>query len=184
MPVDDRYTFPPQHPGAWTVAEVLALPEDRGQRVELLDGALILSPAPTYQHQRVMQQVQVALIGAVPGDMEVMPGINVLLNAERLVIPDLAVTATPMRQALYGAAADMVMVVEIISPSSRVLDKAHKRVLYAEARIPFYLLVDPASRPVHAVLFGLEGADYVQMAISEQGRIRFAEPFPVDVELG
>jgi len=37
----------PQHPGAWTLDEVLALPEDQGYRLELVDGLIVISPSPT-----------------------------------------------------------------------------------------------------------------------------------------
>lgn len=38
--------------GPWTVADVLALPEDRTTRYELLRESLVMSPAPGVRHQR------------------------------------------------------------------------------------------------------------------------------------
>ncbi|MEE1930992.1 hypothetical protein V1J52_22905 [Streptomyces sp. TRM 70351] len=40
------------HTGPWTVADVLALPEDRTIRYELLGASLLMSPAPGIRHQR------------------------------------------------------------------------------------------------------------------------------------
>ncbi|MEU0470146.1 hypothetical protein ABZ215_39635 [Amycolatopsis sp. NPDC006131] len=41
----------------WTVEDVLDLPEDRGCRIELVDGALLVSPAPRSGHQRLLQRL-------------------------------------------------------------------------------------------------------------------------------
>lgn len=53
-------TFP-QHPSPWTLDEVLAMPEDSGQRVELVDGAVFVSPAPSPRHQRLLHRMQLLL---------------------------------------------------------------------------------------------------------------------------
>ena len=66
MPVD---AFP-QHPDNWTLGEVLALPEDQGQRIELVDGALHVSPAPTRTHQRLLHRIQMAWDSAMPPEYE------------------------------------------------------------------------------------------------------------------
>jgi hypothetical protein len=72
----------------------------------------------------------------------------VVLSSRRLLIPDLAVTTVPGVDAVSCDGADLLLAVEIISPSSRAYDGALKRQLYAEARVPFFLLVDPAATPV------------------------------------
>jgi hypothetical protein len=97
MPAD---TFP-RHPGVWTLEEVLALPEDQGSRVELIDGTVIVSPAPTSSHQRILQRIQVALLNATPADLESLPGVNVVLGGARLLIPDLAVITDPGADTVY-----------------------------------------------------------------------------------
>ncbi|MGQ0841376.1 Uma2 family endonuclease [Actinokineospora sp.] len=181
MPVEN-YEFP-RHPQSWTLQEILAMPEDQGQRVELIDGAVVLSPAPGAPHQRVLQRLQVGLPAALPPHLELLPGVNVVLNSQRLLIPDLVVVTVPDADRLYFHAADVLLAAEVISPSSRSYDKAQKRALYAEARIPFYLLVDPVPRPASAVLFALDGEEYTKVAASVQGRLRFAEPFPADLDL-
>ncbi|HEX3592748.1 MAG TPA: Uma2 family endonuclease [Pseudonocardiaceae bacterium] len=175
-------TFP-QHPREWTLEEVLALPDDRGQRVELVDGAVVVTPAPGFAHQRVLHRMQVAFDAAVPADCELLPGVNVVLNGQRLLIPDFAVTTVPGLDALYCDGADVLLAAEIISPSSRVYDRALKRQLYAEAGVPFFLLVDPADRPVSAVCYELAGDGYAESARSDQGRLVLTRPFPVTVDL-
>jgi Uma2 family endonuclease len=173
----------PDHPLPWTLAEVLAMPEEIGPRVELIDGALVLSPGPGGRHQRVLLRLAVALDKCAPEHLEVLPVVNVVLGPERLLIPDIAVTTCPGRDALCLEVADLLMAVEIISPSSRTYDMAQKRVLYADSGIRYYLLVDPNDRPSSAVLFRLDGDEYVEVTSSKVGRLRFDEPFLADLEL-
>jgi Uma2 family endonuclease len=75
------------------------------------------------------------------------------------------------------------MAVEIISPSSRAYDRALKRQLYAEARVPFFLLVDPAGKPASAVCFELDGDEYRESACSDHGVLTLTRPFAVTVDL-
>ncbi len=146
----------PPHPGPWTLDEVLALPEDNGHRVELLDGVLIVSPAPDFAHQRLLGQLIVQLSPSIPAGCELLPGINVVLNPGRLVIPDLAVTTTPGANKVYGTADEMLLAVEIVSASSEVADKILKRHVYAEAGVPYYLVCDPSG----AILLERIGTEY------------------------
>jgi hypothetical protein len=43
------------HDGPWTEQDFLALPEER--RIELLDGELLVSPAPRHAHQRLSSRL-------------------------------------------------------------------------------------------------------------------------------
>jgi len=175
-------TFP-RHPRPWTLEEVLALPEDNGQRVELVDGTLVVSPSPTPTHQRILQRLQVALLGAVPPELELLPAVNVVLNGGRLLIPDLVVTNAPGHTNLYFTGDQIVVATEILSPSTRAYDRVLKRQLYAEAGIAFYLVVDPAPATPSATLLRLDGDDYREAARSADGLLRIEWPFPVEVDL-
>ncbi|WP_086827276.1 Uma2 family endonuclease [Allokutzneria sp. NRRL B-24872] len=175
-------TFP-QHPQRWTLDEVLALPEDQGQRVELVDGTVVVSPAPGGGHQRVLHRLQVSVDRAVPTEYELLPGVNVVLNGERLLIPDLVITMVPGANTLYFDAADILLAVEVLSPSSRVYDRALKRQLYAEAAIPFFVIVDPVAEPVSAIAYEFDGAGYRETVRSDNGVLKWERPFPVLVDL-
>ncbi|HEX7659120.1 MAG TPA: Uma2 family endonuclease [Pseudonocardiaceae bacterium] len=170
------------HAKAWTLDEVLALPEDEGYRAELIDGAVHVSPAPGLAHQRVLQRLQLALIDAAPPQFEVLPGINVVLNGCRLLIPDLAVINAPGLDAVCCTADELVLAVEVISPSSRVYDNAAKRQLYAEADVPFLMVVDPDTDPVSAIAYELRGDEYREMARSRRGVLRLDLPFAARVD--
>jgi Uma2 family endonuclease len=172
-----------QHPEPWTLREVLALPEDQGNRVELIDGTVIVSPAPTYKHQWVQQEIQVALRAARPPELDSVPGVNIVLNGARLLIPDVAVVTRPRADTVYFKGTELLMAVEIHSPSTRAYDRALKRQAYAEAGVPFLLLVDPATDPVSGVCYELNGDEYRESACSDAGVLTLTRPFAVTVDL-
>ena len=51
---------------SWTRQEVLALPDD-GMRHELVDGELLVSPAPRGRHQRGVFELAMLLVGDLGG---------------------------------------------------------------------------------------------------------------------
>jgi len=182
MPADSPPAFP-QHPRPWTLEEVLAIQGDNGQWIELVDGAVIVSPSPTPTHQRVLRRVLVGLLDAVPAGMELLPNVNVVLNGQRLLIPDLVVTNAPGHTDLYFTGEQIVLATEILSPSTRAYDRVLKRQLYAEAGIAYYLVVDPAPVTPSAALLRLDGEDYREVAASVDGLLRLERPFPATVNL-
>ena len=56
---------------ALTVADLETMPDD-GHRYELIDGALIVTPAPSPRHQRVSRNLLMALHAACPATLEVL----------------------------------------------------------------------------------------------------------------
>lgn len=173
----------PQHPLPWTIDELLSLPEDNGQRIELVDGAVIVSPASDRRHQRLLHRLGVQLDAAVPQELGVEPGINVVLGEKRLLIPDLAVTTTPGANGVYAVGSEVMIAIEITSPSSRTYDRVLKRQMYADARVPYYLVVDPSSAMPVAVLYGLTDGGYVEAARSHDGTLKMDAPFEATLEL-
>lgn len=174
-------------PDGWTVDQVLALPEEHtsGNRVELVDGVLLVSPLARLEHQRLVGRLWGQLSPSAAPDLEVLPGANLVLGNRnnRLLIPDLVVSTAPGLEGVSLTELRVAMVVEIESPSTRVQDRILKKALYAEALIPYYLLVDPAQEPVAATVFGLDGGEYVPVGKSEGGVLELVEPFAARVDL-
>jgi Uma2 family endonuclease len=134
-----------------TEEEYLSLPETT-DRVELVDGEVIVSPSPTDQHQRRIGVLHAALFAWAerhpPAAVRMAP-LDVRFGPSRILQPDLLV-------AVGGIASDAEtplrlvpdVVIEVLSARGRAYDRVTKRALYAEAGVPEYWIVDPQLRRV------------------------------------
>lgn len=173
------------HVGPWTLTDVLALPEDPAQRVELVGGQLMMSPAPGLPHQRASHRLHNLLEQAATtaaADVEVFEAINIIVP-DGLLIPDLVlVDAAAAEQATAAVPAhDVLLVVEIASPSTRVTDRKLKPSLYAAAGIRHYwrIELDPAPR----LLAGnLHAGTYDETEHLAGATARIEAPFPVSFD--
>ncbi|GIJ80623.1 Endonuclease, Uma2 family (restriction endonuclease fold) [Micromonospora phaseoli] len=157
------------HEGPWTEEEYLALGET-SQRVELFDGSLHVTPAPTPRHQNISGELRVLFRGpARDAGLHVLEGVNVRLKPGRIPIPDLVITGPIDFDALNVEACDVRLVCEIISPSNAATDKVLKMHYYAAAGIEWYLLVEQATAALH--LYRKRGAHYVVQSVTEPGAV-------------
>lgn len=163
--------------------DFLALPEDR--RVELLDGGLLVSPAPRSPHQRMSSRLWMVLEFARPDGWEVLETVNVRAGPGRILIPDLAVVRRQGAATVVWDAVDVVMVVEVVGPGSVATDRAIKPQLYAAAGIPHYLRVELGPVAPTATAYRRTDGRYVEaVRAAPRERLRLTEPFAVDVDLG
>ena len=171
----------PRHVGPWTLDDVLSLPEDNSQRVELVDGMLLVSPLGSYYHQLVVGNVYATLLRACPKHLQATVELNVLLASGRFLIPDFTVV-NPREAGVMFPVADVVLVGEVLSKTTRLNDLGMKREVYAEAGVQYYLMVDPEPEVTEAVLLELQDKEYVEIAKSVDGVLEIERPFPVTIK--
>ncbi|MER6433177.1 Uma2 family endonuclease [Streptomyces sp900105245] len=174
------------HVGPWTVSEVLALPEDAGNRIELVGGSLVMSPSPGVAHQRASRRLADLLQDAADRagqHLEVLEAVNMVVP-EGLLIPDVVVADADAAAAagLSIDAHDVVLVVEIASPSTRVTDRKMKPALYATAGIPHYwrLELEPAPRLYCGTRHRASG--YTDLSLTAGQATEITEPFPMTID--
>ena len=145
-------------------------PEDK--RYELLDGELIMVPAPNLEHQRIGIRLGALLHGFVQerglGEVFHAPCDVVLSNTD-VVQPDLLFVSNERAHLLLGGANVLGapdLVVEILSPSTAGRDRTLKRALYAKYGVKEYWLVDLDARTVTVLRLG-EGAFEVEAIYGE-----------------
>ncbi len=165
-----------EHAQACTEDEFLALPETVWPRLELLDGALLVSPASPKSHQRLSRALANAMDAALPAGWEVLEGINVRLTTGRILIPDLVVVRE-IGEGVVTETADVALVAEIVSPSTGSQDRLLKPALYAAAGIPCYLQIEQQPELVVHVAV-LEAGEYVEYGVGRAGEpLRLPAPF-------
>lgn len=163
-----------------TYDDYAALPDD-GQRYELHEGELSVTPAPSPGHQESVGDLFVVLRMYVKreglGKVFVSP-IDCLLSETTIVQPDL-VYLDPSRLELItsrGIEGPPTLVVEILSPSTAQIDRHRKMALYATLDIPHYWIVDRDERRIEA--YGLTDSGY-RLAARLEGSVAVAlPPFP------
>ncbi|MEV0805932.1 Uma2 family endonuclease [Micromonospora sp. NPDC050200] len=163
------------HDGPWTEEEYLALGETQ-QRVELFDGSLHVTPAPTPRHQNISGELRVAFrTPARDAGLHVLEAVNVRLRPGRIPIPDLVITGPIDFDEVNVEASDVRMVCEIISPSNAATDKVLKMHYYAAAGIEWYLLVEQENATLH--LYRRHGRHYKEMSVTKPGEaLELIEP--------
>ncbi len=135
----------------YTVDDVLAFPED-GNRYELVDGELLVTPAPAPRHQDVVGRLYTRL----DRYLQEHPGVarafftpaDITWSRDRLVQPDLFVVSAAEVSDRWETFKTLLLAVEIVSPSSARGDRLVKRRLYQRQRVATYWVVDPDAQLV------------------------------------
>ncbi len=136
----------------WTAEMARALPDD-GNRYEVLDGELFVTPAPSLRHQAVLANLFAALhryvadhgLGWVwwsPADLQ--------FSSRRLLQPDLFVVPDRGEGAprTWDDVNELLLVVEALSPATARADRRIKRPIYQSQGIPEFWIVDIDARLV------------------------------------
>ena len=154
---------------------------DDGYRREIIDGSLIVTPAPNFGHQRASVLLGALLLAAeVPGTVVlaapfdwrhpdggvVEPDLLVIRRVDADVDGPLAPTATPM------------LLIEILSPSRPQYDLAVKRALYERLGVPAYWIVDPRRHSVLALRL-TDGTYETEAEVTGDEEFVTDYPFPV-----
>ncbi|MFC5235855.1 Uma2 family endonuclease [Pseudonocardia zijingensis] len=174
-----RTSIPTGRP--FTVADLEAMPDD-GNRYELIDGMLIVIPAPGWSHQEMALSLAVELRGACPRELRVLVAPFAVQTAfDSEVQPDVIVARYTDLTARNLPAAP-VLAVEVLSHSTALHDRNTKKAHYQRIGVASYWLLDPAE-PGALTAFELDGAG----AYREVGHVvgdeefRAERPFPVTI---
>ena len=126
------------------------MPED-GKRYEAIDGDLYVTPSPSPMHQRISRRLQRRLEdyfhGRSLGEVFDAP-IDLILTKHDVLVPDLVVVSDPNLISKRGIEGPPLLIVEILSPSTRQQDRGTKARRYAELAVEHYWIVDPETQSV------------------------------------
>jgi Uma2 family endonuclease len=172
-----------------TARQFLQLGEDPpGVRLELVNGEIAVSASPFPQHSFVVTRLGAILqhhidendLGLLLGDCDTIFGefdvrrpdlLFFTLAREHLVLPDEAIDGPPD------------LCIEVLSKSTEDVDRVDKFKQYAEGKVQFYWIVDPANSTIEA--FELSANGYKPIGNGSQNDTVKLAPFPdLEIPLG
>jgi Uma2 family endonuclease len=138
-------------PAYFTAEMVRAMPDD-GNRYEVVYGELLVTPSPRPWHQVLVHRLSVAVelyLRAEPVGMVLCSPADISWGPDVLVQPDVFVLPPEeVRTLTWSRMQTLLLVAEVLSPSSTRGDRFLKRVRYREAGVPLYWVVDGDERSV------------------------------------
>lgn len=168
----------------WTADDLERFPEDNVRR-ELLDGVLLVSPAPSFTHQKLAFLLSAALDDLCPPEHEVNQNIDVRFGERRSFAPDVLVltAAAAHRTERMYEPHEVILAVEIVSPTSVGMDRITKPAIYAAAGIPLYWRIETDGEiVVHTHRLDTAG-DVYQPAGTFRDVIKVDEPWPIEIPI-
>jgi Uma2 family endonuclease len=158
-------------------ADYAAIPDD-GNRYEVLEGGLLVTPAPSPRHQLISFRLHRQLVShfgdASPGVVFAAP-IDVILSDHDILQPDLVVADRPEQVSTRGIEGAPLLVVEILSPATRQRDRTPKARRYAALGVPHFWLVDPDARRVECYRSRAHGTSY-SLVVQAEGPAALTHP--------
>ena len=188
-PLTESETHWPIPPEDGYFAEDLDTIPNLPPHAELIDGSLVIVSPQAGFHRRMLRALEWALTEQAPKEYEAVREMTVTLGPKQRPEPDIMITwaaaETSSEQTDYKPE-DVLLVVEVVSPESRVRDRERKPQLYAGAGFQRYWRIEKDradGRPV-VYTFELDPATkaYVPTGI-HRGRLTASWPFPIDIDL-
>jgi Uma2 family endonuclease len=169
---------------AWTVDDLEQLPDD-GNRYELFDGSLLVSPHARIRHGRVAGRLHRLVDAQLPAGLVAWQDLGVnIAHQTTYYVPDVVVIAESALEnddEAYLTPADVRVAIEVLSPGNKGRDLVLKRRDYARAGIAHYWIVDPEARSL-IVLRGRDGV-YDEVTTVIAGHTwQTDEPFPLAID--
>ncbi len=137
----------------WTLRDLHSLPDD-GNKYEVIHGDLFVTPAPSVDHEAIISRLASILqpYVQVNGLGMIFYGHAVIRHRKSEVEPDLMVRAGPQKRRMKWEDLPLpILVVEVISPTTRRREHEQKRKFYRELGIPEYWIVDPENDSIRVV---------------------------------
>ncbi len=162
---------------ALTRDDLETMPDD-GHRYELLDGILIVSPAPKPLHQQAVANLLVLLKRVAPRDLWVLTSpLDVVLANDTVLQPDVVVARKSDFTARDLPTAPL-LAIEVLSPHTRRFDLLLKRDRLQTAGCPSYWVVDVDEPSI--IAWQLVDGTYVEVGRASGSQlIQMSQPFDV-----
>jgi Uma2 family endonuclease len=167
----------------WTADLLESLPDD-GNRYEVIDGELFVTPAPSRSHQTVVLELAVLLreYSRALGMQVLVAPFAVKFSREREVQPDILVVPAAGGDAsiAFDSPGVLHLVIEVLSRTTSWRDRGIKRRLYQEQGVPEYWIIDARERTVERWRTKETAAEVFTDTLSWQP-VAGADPLTIDL---
>lgn len=163
-----------------TVDDLTSLPEDL--RYELIDGRLVLTPSALPIHNFIGRQTANAIDEFCPDEFFSSTDQSMLISRRNEFVPDVMILRSECATRSPVPASDVVLVVEVLSPSSKATDRRRKGERYAEMGIPSYWIIDPLGERVTLTELRL-GPDGYSQRMQTAELVTLDEPWKITLDL-
>ena len=175
-------------PGGLGAEEYEALPEDICRRIEIVDGAIIVSVGPRRLHQDICRRLANVLEAACGTALAVSMDVDLRMRDIPLLNrrPDAVVYRASLPDNAVLRPQHCVLVVEVMSPGSVTTDQTDKPAEYAAAGITHYWRVehDPAERVLSVFCYRLDPTtgSYASAGVYS-GKMTVTDPVSISLDL-
>lgn len=156
-----------------TVEDYMRLPDD-GERYEIIDGELHVTPSPNLRHQAIVGELHLAIGNLLKANPHLgrvfVARLDVVLSRHDVVEPDLLVVAGDQLDILTpkNVQGPPAILVEVLSPSTRRVDQVKKRALFDRVGVREYWLVDPQHDCVTVIRRGPQ-RELIETKLTKEG---------------
>ncbi|WP_367135133.1 MULTISPECIES: Uma2 family endonuclease [Streptomyces] len=188
MTAEPAHVWPVPPQDGYTVNDLLTLP-DLPPHTELIDGSLVFVSPQRDFHTTVMFLLERDLRATAPAGFRVRREMVVMIDKRNAPEPDISVLragAVRSPETTYYQARDVLLAVEVISPSSESRDRDTKPHKYALAGIPHFWLVEMSASDrqpiVHVFELDNKTRAYAPTGVY-QDTLKLTSPFDIDIDL-
>jgi Uma2 family endonuclease len=170
----------PADSGPLTVHDLEGIPFD-GRRYELIDGVLIVSPAPGRRHQKIVIRLARVLEDACPAEYDVLVAPFAVHSGDKIELQPDVLVGLDEDFTEKDLPAPPALAVEVLSPSTAIHDLNTKKAVYERLGTGSYWVIDPKEPAL--TVFELDADGHYQQVAKAAGdeAVELERPFPVRI---
>lgn len=177
------------YPNGLSAADYDALPEEDCRNIEIVDGAIVVSPSPSRSHQRIAQRLVSALEAAVATSLAAVGDVDLRLRDIPLLNrrPDVVVYDASLPDDEVLRPEHCVLVVEVMSPGSVTTDQVDKPAEYAKSGIEHYWRIENAADTDQNLIVFRHRLDVATRSYAlisvDTGKLNITDPVTLNLDL-
>jgi len=119
-------------------------PLNRNKDFELINGNITMMSSPLLNHERIVRYISSSIYSKLKNKKcEVLETFNVFLDEDNVFRPDIMIVCDKSKLSANGYNGAPDFIIEVLSKSTKIIDKGIKLDLYMKYGVKEYWIVDP-----------------------------------------